>query len=141
LLLHERYELHAAIDISDGLALDASRLAAESGCGAVVFTDRVPVSADAGRLAEQERAVDRGAAALQHALGDGQDFELLVAAAPETARAILRDRPLKCGVTHVGELVADRGLWRQEQGGERKVMDAVGWVHRAEPQAGDEAAG
>ena len=29
-LLHERYELHAGIDISDGLALDASRLADEA---------------------------------------------------------------------------------------------------------------
>ena len=38
LLLHERYELHAGMDISDGLALDLSRLAAESGCGAIVDT-------------------------------------------------------------------------------------------------------
>src|SRR3954447_8134273 len=36
-LLHEQYPLHAGIDISDGLALDASRLAAESGCGATLF--------------------------------------------------------------------------------------------------------
>ena len=34
--LNERYELHAGIDVSDGLSLDLSRLAAESGCGAVV---------------------------------------------------------------------------------------------------------
>ncbi len=44
MLLHERYELHAGIDISDGLALDASRLAEASGCGAVLSLDRVPIA-------------------------------------------------------------------------------------------------
>ncbi len=32
--LHRRYELHAGIDVSDGLSLDLARLTAESGCGA-----------------------------------------------------------------------------------------------------------
>ncbi|HEY1786267.1 MAG TPA: thiamine-phosphate kinase, partial [Pirellulales bacterium] len=33
LLLADRYQLHAGIDVSDGLSLDLSRLASESGCG------------------------------------------------------------------------------------------------------------
>lgn len=130
LLLHQRYELHAGIDISDGLALDLSRVAAESNCGAVLFTEQVPVSPDAYRLAEQEQAADRDAAALQHALGDGQDFELLLAAAPETAQAILRERPLDCAITHVGELVAEAGLWQQDRAGERQRLEPAGWLHK-----------
>jgi len=129
LLLHQRYELHAGIDISDGLALDASRLAAESGCGAVIVTEQVPISPDAYRLAEQQRAVDRHAAALRHALGDGQDFELLLAAAPDTAQAILRDQPLACPITHVGELVAAPGLWQQDSAG-RRPLEPSGWLHQ-----------
>jgi thiamine-monophosphate kinase len=129
LLLHERFELHAAIDISDGLALDLTRLAAESGCGAVIFTEQVPISPDAYRLAEQEQAADRNAAALQHALGDGQDFELLLAAAPEAAEAILREQPLACGLTHIGELVAEPGLWQQDQAGRRQSIEPTGWLH------------
>lgn len=129
LLLNERYELHAGIDISDGLALDVSRLAAESGCGAVIFTEKMPVSPAAYQLADQEHAADRNAAALHHALSDGQDFELLFAAAPDTAQAILRDQPLDCRITHVGELVAAPGLWQQDSAG-RRPMEPSGWLHQ-----------
>jgi thiamine-monophosphate kinase len=127
--LHERYDLHAAIDLSDGLALDASRLAVESGCGAVIFTQRVPISPDAVKLSEQENAADRNAAALRHALSDGQDFELLIAAPPETAHSILRDKPIECAITHVGELIVEPGLWQQRANDGRKPLEPVGWRH------------
>ena len=53
LLLNERYELHAGIDVSDGLSLDLSRMAEESGCGAMLQLDKIPIADDARRLAEQ----------------------------------------------------------------------------------------
>ena len=49
--MHERYGLHAGIDVSDGLAVDLSHIADESGCGAILQTDAVPVSEAAGQLA------------------------------------------------------------------------------------------
>lgn len=128
-VLHEKYQLTAGIDISDGLALDASRLAQESGCGAVIFTDRVPVADAAFELASREVAADQQAAALRHALGDGQDFELLLAASQETAQAILRDRPLDCQLTHVGELIAEPGLFQSQGNGRRTPLEATGWRH------------
>jgi thiamine-monophosphate kinase len=128
--LHEKYELHAGVDISDGLALDASRLAVESNCGAVLLSHQVPVSRDAQRLAEQERAANREATALQHAMSDGQDFELLLAASPHTAQTILRDQPLECPISHVGELVAEPGLSQQDKSGRRQVLEPVGWLHK-----------
>jgi len=124
LQLAERYELHAGMDISDGLALDLSRLAEASGCGAVVCLDRVPVSAAARQLAG-----DDAAAALQHALGDGEDFELLLAMPPDAAEAMLRDQPLDCPLTCIGELVAGSGLWQQSSGGELLPLEATGWLH------------
>jgi thiamine-monophosphate kinase len=127
--LHKGYNLHAAIDISDGLALDASRLAAESTCGAVLFIDRVPISLDAFKLADRDGATDRNAAALHHALSDGQDFELLFAASPEFAQRILREKPLDCAITHVGELIAEPGLWQQDSTGSRRPLEPTGWRH------------
>jgi thiamine-monophosphate kinase len=129
LVLHNRYDLHAGIDISDGLALDLSRLASASDCGGVIFSDQVPISEDAHRLAAQQRSDDHHAVALRHALSDGQDFELLMAASPPTAQAILRDQPLDCRVTHVGELVTGGGLWQQDSRGQRTPLEPIGWVH------------
>jgi thiamine-monophosphate kinase len=129
LLLHERYPLHAGMDISDGLSLDLSRLAAESGCGAVLFFDQVPVSAAARALAARESDGGVELAALRHALGDGEDFELLLAAPPEVARQILADRPLECRVSHVGELIAGDGLWQQGADGQRRPLEPTGWLH------------
>jgi thiamine-monophosphate kinase len=128
-LLHEQYELSAGIDISDGLALDASRLADASGCGALLFLDRVPVSPDAIELAKRDGAENRDIAALGHALGDGQDFELLFAVGPLKAQAILRDRPVDCQLTHVGELIVEPGLWQQNSGGRRSSLEVTGWRH------------
>jgi thiamine-monophosphate kinase len=130
ILLHERYELHAAIDVSDGLALDASRLAAASGCGALLNIDRVPISPDAIRLSREENETDIQAAALGHALGDGQDFELLLAADPKTAERILNDRLLECEIAHVGMLVSEPGLWQKTPAGEPMKMEPTGWRHQ-----------
>jgi thiamine-monophosphate kinase len=127
--LHERYGLAAGIDISDGLAIDASRIAEASGCGAVIYTDRVPVSPDAVELAKREGAGDIKAAALAHALGDGQDFELLFAVNPAIGQSILKDRPVDCRVTHVGELVAELGLWGQTANSKRSSLAVTGWRH------------
>jgi thiamine-monophosphate kinase len=128
LVLNERYELHAGMDISDGLSLDLSRMIEESGCGAVVVTDNVPVADDARRLAEQ---LADGSTPLDHALGDGEDFELLLAVPPEEARRMLSDRPLgkNCGLTDIGEFIAQPGLWQADPAGIRRRLTPRGWEH------------
>ena len=99
--------VHAMMDVSDGFLKDLSRLARESGLAAVVRPERVPVHADARRLA---RATGRSPIA--HALGDGEDHEILFAAAPRAARALCRSG-LEGGrlpVTDVGEFRRGRGV-------------------------------
>jgi thiamine-monophosphate kinase len=129
-LLHEQYELHAGMDISDGLALDASRLAAESGCGAVLSLDWIPIAPAAHELAARDTAAgDQKALALRHAIGDGEDFELLIAAPLNVAAQIVRDQPLSCPITRVGELVSQPGLWQQTAEGKREPLEPIGWMH------------
>ena len=131
LFLHENYELHAGMDISDGLALDLARLAAENNCGAELCTERIPISPAARELAEAETPTPSGRfeVALQHALSDGEDFELLLAVPPDAAAAILRDRPLRCPITHIGTLTADQGLWLQTTDNQRRPLEPAGWTH------------
>ncbi len=127
ILLAERYELHAGLDCSDGLALDTSRLAAESGCGAVIDLAKVPVSDAARRLA----AGQSSSTPTEHALGDGEDFELILAVAPKEAERLIADQPLDVPLTAIGHFVDEPGLW-QEADGQRHPLEPAGYEHRAE---------
>jgi thiamine-monophosphate kinase len=124
LLLAERYELHAGIDVSDGLSLDLGRLARESGCGAKVELAKIPISAAAMQL-----AADDGSSALDHALSDGEDFELVLGVSPAVAEQILRDQPLGIPLTAIGEFVAEPGLWQVSADGSRLPLEPRGFEH------------
>ncbi len=126
LLLHQRYELHAGVDVSDGLSLDLSHVLEESRCGAVVHVDAVPLADDARRLAE---SLADGSTPLDHALGDGEDFELILAVPPAEARRMLLDQPLRVPITDIGEFVAEPGLWRTDAAGDRRPLVPRGWEH------------
>lgn len=126
LQLHNRYELHAGIDVSDGLSLDVSRIAEESGCGAVLCEEAIPISPDAAQWARQ---LADGSTPLQHALQDGEDFELVLAASPAEARRILAEQPLAVPLHDIGEFVAEPGLWLIDGAGIRRPLTARGWEH------------
>lgn len=126
-LLHERYRLNAGIDVSDGLSLDLARLSAASNVGAVVHLGHVPIAADAHRLSASP---GDDVTALDHALGDGEDFELLLAVEPEEAGRILADQPLDVPLTDIGEFVAEPGLWKIDEAGRREPLEPRGFLHR-----------
>jgi len=126
LKLHQRYELHAAIDVSDGLSLDLSRLGRESSCGAIIDAQCVPISCDAFRLAEQNS--DSGSP-LDHALSDGEDFELILAVSAETADRIVADQSIGVSLARIGEFVAEPGLWLRDETGECQPLVPRGYEH------------
>ena len=128
--LLENAEVHAAIDVSDGLTLDLARLCEASGCGAVLDLATIPVAGSAEVLARQ---CSDGITALEHALGDGEDFELILAVPPEEARRLLRDQPLDVQLTSIGSIASQHGLWHQGPSRERLPMAPRGWEHRLDP--------
>lgn len=124
LALAERYDVHAAIDVSDGLSLDLSRIAEESGCGAVLKLDAVPISDDARRLSQLD-----GRSPLEHALSDGEDFELLLAVPPNEAQRMMAERPINVPLSVIGQFIAEPGLWSLGASGERNPLPARGYQH------------
>lgn len=109
----------AMMDVSDGLLLDLWRLTRASATGARVLAERVPVHADAGRSAGK---------ALERALSEGEDFELLFTVAPDRFRKILRGWRLDVPITAIGEIVP-LGFTIVEDGVERMV-EPRGFEHR-----------
>lgn len=113
--LHERYGLHAMIDLSDGLGNDLFHILSESGVGATLDAAEIPV-----HLGQSD-----GRSALDHALNDGEDFELLFAVSPDSAENILRDRPLAdLGVelTRIGVVTESREVWMRFADGLRTLQ-------------------
>lgn len=123
--LYRAYEIHAGIDVSDGLAADLAHILVESQCGAVIQADRVPISKAAQDLAKASR---KGGKALDHALHDGEDFELILAVPPREAERMLQDQPLSVPLSDIGEFVAEKGLWLQT-GEKQSVLEPKGFVH------------
>ena len=123
LALHAAVELHAMCDISDGLTADLNHILEESRCGAVLQADAIPISATA-----KELSLRTGKSPLEHALSDGEDFELVFAVSPADGQKLLQGSPVP--VTRIGECIAV-GFWL-ERNGKRDALQPAGWVHRLE---------
>ncbi len=121
----------ALMDVSDGLLLDMERLAQASGVG--IDLHNVPIHRDAKR-----RSRSTGRSALQHALTDGEDYEL-IACLPRKAGAQLVEQAAKyCpGLEIVGRVRAGHGVGLQalETQAARSVQSDLGtlrdkgWLH------------
>lgn len=118
----------ALTDVSDGLARDLARMARLS--GVAIRVNDVPIHADARRAARTS-----GRSALDHALHDGEDHELIAAMPPRDARRLLSRTPRALtGLRAIGVAVAGRGLWLPAAEGStqlRRHDPAREWTHGA----------
>ncbi|HUP80693.1 MAG TPA: thiamine-phosphate kinase, partial [Pirellula sp.] len=120
--LHRHGVVTAATDISDGLGIDLLNISVASKCGAEVWLDQVPISDDAVACAQKS-----GRSPLEHAIGDGEDFELLLAIPPEK----LAELPSEIGgvpLTRIGTFVTRTGLWSKDKTGVKQLAPR-GYVH------------
>jgi thiamine-monophosphate kinase len=74
-------------------------------------------------------ASSSGKTPLEHALSDGEDFELLLAVPPDATAKLIADQPLECGMTDVGEFVAEGGLQSRDAAGNVAPLAATGYEH------------
>ena len=111
----------AAMDVSDGLADDLSKLCSASGVAARVYSDRVPVHP----LLKQAFPDSF----LELALNGGEDYVLLFTASPELMRGVVPLLP--AGAAVIGEILAgEPGQVRVvDASGVEKVAARAGWDH------------
>lgn len=147
LFLNENYRIRAAIDVSDGLLLDLSRLAKESHVGFCIEDAQIPIHSDVFRLQEltsnQLKKLSGGnsflrtQSALDHALNDGEDFELILAVEPSEAIKLLKDQPFlneNVELTDIG-CFSDQPdkYFRIDQSGNKKTLHQFGgFLHQFE---------
>ena len=97
----------AMMDLSDGLATDLARLCAESGVGATVRVDTLPIAEGTRRV-----AAALGHEPLGWATGGGEDYELLVVCAAGSFAALTAGLSGATGtaLTRVGTIEPGAGL-------------------------------
>jgi thiamine-monophosphate kinase len=109
----------AMIDLSDGLALDLSRLARASEVGATIRLGDLPVAP---------------AATTDDAIGGGEDYELLAALpSDEAAEGARREigETFGTALTRIGRVVAGSGVTGVAQDGRERPVEPTGWDHFA----------
>jgi thiamine-monophosphate kinase len=120
----------ALIDVSDGLASEATWIAEESGVGIVIDSARVPLGAGARPWASY-----RGIDPITLAFGGGEDYELLLTVT-ESAWSDLDRRLRAIGVwgTVIGTVVPEsEGVTWRGPDGFRRPLAGEGYEHFAPP--------
>jgi thiamine-monophosphate kinase len=102
------------IDLSDGLSRDARHLCEQSGLGVKILSGLVPIHEDAHAMFRRDRRRP-----LEHALHDGEDYELLYTG------PITTPSPL---TTLIGHVVAEKGVWLQTPDSVAP-LEPLGWEH------------
>ena len=121
---------HAMMDVSDGLLLDARRMAQASGCTIAIDLDSLPLSS--------EFVADRGSnvdARLFAATG-GDDYALL-AALPSELDATTLPLPKATRITRVGALTAGEDSLSLTSGGAPiDLPERLGFEHKSDHRRG-----
>jgi thiamine-monophosphate kinase len=121
---------HAMMDVSDGLLLDARRMAEASGCALSIQLDRLPLSS--------AFAAERGSdceARLFAATG-GDDYALL-AALPDDLDAATLSLPEGTRITRIGKLSAgEAALSLTWQGNPVELPERLGFEHSSDEPRG-----
>jgi thiamine-monophosphate kinase len=106
----------AMMDVSDGLLIDAKRMATASGCAISIDLDAIPLSMEFLGLCGDDRQSRLSAASA------GDDYALLFTSA-------LPLPPLDCSVTRIGSVRRGQGLFLYDSLGAVPLPNQLGWLH------------
>lgn len=111
-------DVHAMMDISDGVSLDLARMMEASGRSAVLHEDNIPIHGDVDAQLPWEQRI-------HHALHDGEDFELLV-----TLPRLPDGLPDDVVLIPIGTVTAaGTGILLQRSDGSSRPLQPHGWQH------------
>lgn len=110
----------AAIDVSDGLLRDLGHICEESGVGAEIQLDKIPISNPARELAA-ELNVDP----LEAALHGGEDYELILVAGENLAPRLAEEVP----ATIIGRIREGKGVTVLDAEGKEVDVGYGGYEH------------
>jgi thiamine-monophosphate kinase len=111
--------LNAMIDISDGISSDLNRICRQSGVGAVIDAERIPIS-DEARTAEDP---------LSSAINDGEDFELLFTLSKSDCRELLDKWSEPVPIRQIGEITDTRKMQIKMPDGQIVDLRVKGYDH------------
>jgi thiamine-monophosphate kinase len=115
----------AAMDLSDGLSTDLNRLCRESGVGAEVCCNAIPI-----RPFTRRAAALLGRSALEEALHGGEEYELLFTVRPAAMKRVqAAARKLMVKVTPIGKIRRRRLVEQVSPAGVRSPFQPGGWRH------------
>ncbi len=109
----------AMVDLSDGLSVDLAHVCRESGAGAEIELEKLPLSRSLLRVADQP---------LELALHGGEDFELLFTVKAGNLARIDKLRE-KFKITAIGRITEKKTLVTVDAKGKRKPLRAQGYEH------------
>ena len=116
--------LGGAMDISDGLALDSSRMGLVSGTTPVLLLDRLPLSTAARTALSQDPAL------IMPIVSGGDDYELLFSSSEEAGTLAQAVRGCDVSITEIGYLQDGAGAARLiDTKGQSLDLDHTGYRH------------
>lgn len=121
-ILNKSCRIHSMIDISDGVGSDLHHILRESRCGATVDAAAVPISEAARTIAD-----DRSP--LEHALHDGEDFELLFTMSESECQRVANDPLDNVDVFRIGTVRQGPGCDLIHEDGSITPLRSDGWQH------------